>query len=307
MNTYFRILLGEPKNRVLHLHQSTLNRLKTFAIAIHIPIALWATTGYVIAARIFEFEQKPALLVSGFCACLVYLIERLVLSSPKNAGVTAMRGLLGLVMAIIGASMVDLVIFEREVVLSLQRDAELELRADIDARLDAKEATIRALRADSDTARQAANCEANGTCGSGVRSVGPIYRELLAQADSLRDEYRQAENEFAQMEREGTAAIERLREQGVDTSKAGLLSRIEALHRYTLENRTALAAWAVFFLLILLLELMVVFVKMSSCETVDDLINQVRETVAAHKALAYKQAVTSPLAGAEELLSSQGY
>jgi len=92
MNTYFRILLGEPKNRVLHLHQSTLNRLKTFAIAIHIPIALWATTGYVIAARIFEFEQKPALLVSGFCACLVYLIERLVLSSPKNAGVTAMVG-----------------------------------------------------------------------------------------------------------------------------------------------------------------------------------------------------------------------
>jgi hypothetical protein len=109
------------------------------------------------------------------------------------------------------------------------------------------------------------------------------------------------------MEREGTAAIAQLRDQGVDTSKAGLLSRIEALHRYTLENRMALAAWSVFFLLILLLELMVVFVKISASETVDDLINEVRETVAAHKALAYKRAVTSPLAGAEELLSPETY
>ena len=49
---------------------------------------------------------------------------------------------------------------------------------------------------------------------------------------------------------------------------------------------------------------MVVLVKLMFGETVDDVIERVRESVNAHKAIAYQEAMTSPLLNARQLIDN---
>ena len=260
INPYFRLILGESAERVARLHQSSISRMKAFAIAIHIPIALWAVTGYIIASQTFGLDTSQSAIVSAFCSVIVYMVERLVLATPKGWGVNALRIFIGLLMAILGASTVDLVIFEREVQASLQKSAEINLRTEHDLLIEQQTNLVNQRRSEWMTARDAANCEANGTCGSKIRSLGPVsYTHLRAH---------------------------------------------ETLHQYTMNNKAALSAWMVFFLLILFFELMVVLVKLMFGETVDDVIERVRESVNTHKAIAYQEAMTSPLLNARQLIDN---
>ena len=145
---------------------------------------------------------------------------------------------------------------------------------------------------------------ANGTCGSKIRSLGPVYQQLSRQAEILRKEYLSEAAKIDALKQEKTQAIADFRGSSTAIEQAGLLSRVQALHHYNMTNTAALVAWSVFFLLILFFELMVVLVKIMFGETVDDKIERVRESISAQKATAYEDAMTSPLRGARFLLET---
>jgi len=114
---------------------------------------------------------------------LIFMIERIVIATPKTWYVNAGRIFIGLIIAILGASTFDLVIFEKEIQMQLQETEKLKILAEYDKVIS--EQTLLALQRKNDwmVAQQAANCEANGTCGSQQRSIGPIYKALAHQAD----------------------------------------------------------------------------------------------------------------------------
>jgi hypothetical protein len=99
-------------------------------------------------------------------------------------------------------------------------------------------------------------------------------------------------------------ALNAWRNQPQDASTYGILSRVQALHAYTSENTIALVAWLVFLTLVLFLELMVVFSKLVFAETVDDELDAIREKISQRKARDYQEAVTSPLASAQNLVQA---
>lgn len=302
INSYFRFILGEHPDRIARLHQSSITRMKAFAIAIHIPIALWAVTGFIIASQTFQLDHARAGGVAIFCAGLVYLVERLVLSSPKGVAINVLRLFIGFLMAVLGASAVDLVIFEREVAQQLREAGEARIKSDYESAISKQIAATAQAKADWVKTQDAANCEANGTCGSKIRSIGPIYQQLSRQAENLRNEYLSEAAKIDALKIEKGQAMADFRNSSTSIEQAGLLSRIQALHHYNMTNTAALVAWSVFFLLILFFELMVVLVKVMFGETVDDQIERVREAVSAHKAASYEDAMTSPLNQAKRLL-----
>lgn len=304
VSTYLCRVLGEQPQRVQRLHDTTQRRMKAHGLAIHLPVALWAITGYLIAARVFNLDSATAAGVSAFCALLIYLVERLVLATPKSWVVNTGRLVIGTVIAILGASAVDLVVFEREVTLQLRAAGEARITAEFDAALAEQRRTVAQRKADWMKAQEAANCEANGTCGSRVRSLGPIHRELTRQATALRQDYDAAQARLEAIDRERTAALSRWRNSPQALEEAGLLSRVKALHDYTMGDPMALTAWSLFFLLVLSLELTVVFAKLVFGETVDDELDRIREEVSRHKASSYLEAVRSPMADARRLLET---
>ena len=303
MSSYLCRVVGETPQRAARFHISTVRRTSTFAIAIHIPVLLWALTGFVIASEIFHLSQFLALTVAFVCSGLVYLVERIVLATPKVWFVNVSRLVIGLVISILGASTVDLVIFDREIAEQLQRDGEFRLLAEYDAQIQER-ANGLALKKDAWLkAQEAANCEANGTCGSKVRSVGPIYRELARQAEILHRDYETSQDQLTALIDRKTQAVSQWRAVPPSVNKAGLLARVQALHAYTMANTAALVAWSLFFILILFFEMMVVLSKLVFGETVDDELDRMRERISQQKAQDYMDAMISPLASARALLA----
>lgn len=303
-SSYFCAVVGESPERVARLHESTRRRLKTFAIALHIPVVLWAVTGFVIASRVFNLSGWESAGIAAFCSGIIYLLERLVLATPKAWFVNLGRFLIGLVIAVLGASAVDLVIFEREVALQLRAAGQARITAEYDSALVQQQDLVSQKKADWMAAQAAANCEADGTCGSRVRSVGPVYQKLAQQAQVLRQDYDRSQARLEALALERQAALSAWRDSPKALEEAGLLSRVEALHHYTMNNTAALVAWLLFFTLVLCMELMVVFVKLVFGETVDDRLDRIREELSRHKAESYLEAMTSPVAGAQMLLES---
>jgi hypothetical protein len=303
MSTYLCRVIGESPQRAARFHVSTVRRATTFAIAIHIPVLLWAITGFVIASQIFHLSAIGAGGIALVCSGLVYLVERIVLATPKVWFVNVSRLVIGLVISILGASTVDLVIFDREISDQLQRDGETRLLAEHDVLLKAHTVAMENKKQEWLRAQEAANCEANGTCGSKVRSVGPVYRELARQSDLLRRDYAATQDQLAILSERKSQALAKWRAKTPSVEQAGLLARVQALHAYTMSNTAALVAWSLFFVLVLFFELMVVLSKLVFGDTVDDELDRMRERISQQKARDYMEAVISPLAPARALLA----
>lgn len=304
ISSYLCHVVGESPERASRFHASTVRRTKAFAIAIHIPVFLWAIFGYLIASQIFYFADEAAAMVGGLSALLIYMIERLVLATPKGVLVNIARIFIGLVISILGASTVDLIIFDREIQEQLNRTAADNLVSEHDAKIALQTQLVAQKKEDWFKAQEAANCEANGTCGSNIRSIGPVYRELARQAEFLRQQYLAAQTSLDTLNVNKNEALTAWRASPPSTAEAGLLARVQALHDYTMKNTAALVAWALFFMLVLFFELMVVFSKLVFGETVDDELDRIREQISQKKARDYQEAVTSPVAGAYSLVES---
>lgn len=304
ISNYLCHVVGEQPARAARFHPSTLRRTKAFGIAIHIPVLLWAVTGFVIASQIFNQDDVLSGAIAFFCAGLIYLVERLVLATPKVWFVNLARVFIGFVIAVLGASTVDLVIFDREVREQLLHTAENRLRSEHDQLAKTQQQVVAQKKADWIKAQDAANCEANGTCGSMLRSIGPVYRELARQANQSRAEYVAAQEQLARMNEKKELAIEQFRTAPNVVDKAGLLARVEALHEYTRNNTAAFVAWVLFFTLLLFFELMVVLSKLVFGETVDDELDRIREQISQQKARDYMQTVTSPVMDARKLIDA---
>ena len=304
ISNYLCHVVGEPPARAARMHPSTVARTKAFAIAIHIPVLLWGVTGYVIASQIFRLQLSHSVAVSVFCAGLIYLVERLVLAAPKAWYVNLSRVLLGVVISVLGASTVDLVIFDREISRQLTLAGEARIEAEYEKASDMQLRAVEQKKADWLRTQEAANCEANGTCGSKLRSVGPVYRELARQAEVLRADYMAAQVQLQELAAQKAKALAYWRSVPRAMDQAGLLARMEALHQYTLGNTVAFAAWLLFFALVLFLELMVVLSKLMFGDTVDDELDRIREHISQQRARAYMEAVTSPVADARQLLAA---
>lgn len=302
ISNYLCHMAGEAPARVQRLQESSQRRLKAFAIALHIPVTLWALTGYVIASRVFSLDQMTSMLTATFCAGLIYMVERLVLATPKSWPVNLGRLFIGTVIALLGASAVDLAVFEREVTQQLRAAGEARITAEFNRSMTSQGQEVDRKKTDWMNAQEAANCEANGTCGSRMRNVGPVYREMARQAALWRQDYEAAQASLEALDVERGRTLAAWRDSPRALTEAGLLSRLEALHQYTTHNTMARIAWLLFFALVLSLELMVVIAKLVFGETVDDEIGRIREEIIRHKAREHGKSATAPGADVRRLL-----
>ena len=300
---YLCAVIGESQESINKQSRSSRVRAVAFGFAIHIPVILWSVTGYIIARNIFKLDLEPSLLVAGFCSLMIYLVERLVIAMPKSWFINLGRLAIGLIIAILGASTVDLVIFDREVTQQLVRNGERRIQGQFNDEVKRQKIEVAERREDWAKAKAAANCEANGSCGSGTKNLGPVARELLRQATVMGEEYKAASLVLEKIRgvRDEAVASYRLNPTGVED--AGLLERIRALHQYTKRHKAAFAFWVLFFLLVLSFELMVIAVKFAFGETVDDKTTKLKEMLDQKKAENYFETITSPMFKANQVLS----
>lgn len=303
VSKYLCAVIGETPESINKQSKSSRTRAVAFAYAIHIPVILWSVTGYIIAKNIFKLDFELSLLVSGFCALMIYLVERLVISMPKAWYINIGRLAIGLIIAILGASTVDLVIFDREVTQQLVRNGERRIQGQFNDEVKRQKIEVEERREDWTKAKAAANCEANGTCGSGTRNLGPVARELLRQATVMGEEYKAAAKVLEKIRAERDSAVAAYRLNPIGVGDAGLLDRVVALHQFTKRHVMAKAFWWLFLMLVLSFELMVIAVKFAFGETVDDKTSKLKEQIDQKKAENYFETITSPVYKANQALA----
>ena len=303
VSKYLCAVIGETPENINKQSKSSRTRAVSFAYAIHIPVILWSVTGYIIAKNIFKLDLEPSLLVGAFCAMMIYLVERLVIAMPKAWYINIGRLAIGLIIAILGASTVDLVIFDREVTQQLVRNGERRIQGQFNDEVKRQKIEVEERREDWAKAKAAANCEANGTCGSGTKNLGPVARELLRQATVMGEEYKAAAKVLEGIRAERDVAVAAYRQNPTGVDEAGLLERVRALHQYTKRHKAAFAFWVLFFLLVLSFELMVIAVKFAFGETVEDKTTKLKEQLDQKKAENYYETITSPVYQANQVLA----
>lgn len=306
MNTpsYFCRILGECPKKAETLHASTKRRIRAFGIAIHIPVMIWAITGSALGIQVLGLGPYMGVLVGFFCAALIYLVELLVLAAPSRWYVSIGRLAIGAVIAILGSALFDLTLFDKEISSKIYTEQITAIRAEYGTRITAQEDIVLHAQGDWLRATDAAACEANGTCGSGKRDLGPIYLAAKAKADVLREDYNSARSDLEEIRSQQRLVIERLSSPEEAAYKSGLLERISALHDYLLEKPAAAVGWFLIFVLLLFFELLVVLVKLLFEETADDLLARAVEEGARQVAINYMQAMRSPLYPAMRLMDA---
>jgi hypothetical protein len=295
VSNYLCFVVGAQPERVRRSHASTQARTAAYGIALHIPVLIWCVTGYLIASQLFELQSTASAAVACGAAGLIYLVERLVIACPPGRIVTACRVAISVIAAILGASAVDLTIFQREIEQQLRADREREIVERHEQASIGQRAEVERRKADWGDAQRAAACEADGTCGSRLRSTGPVYRQLARHAEVLRNDYLRSVQRLDGLATQRTLELKGAATSGEALREAGLLARLDALHRYTMSHRTALVAWMLFFLLVASFELIVLGIKFGFGETVDDRVERMREAADEHRATEYLESLRSPM------------
>jgi hypothetical protein len=261
-------------------YHSTIQRRSALVCSIQLPVLIWVLCGYLLSLRLFGLNLWSSLAVAAGCGYVIFLVERLVIATPRSVYVATARLVLTVLMSALGACVFDLIVFEKDITAQLQQEAIAKVVGQKNELIKLKETEVAKKKEDWGSALHDANCEANGTCGSGVKSPGPLYRELKTQADEKHKDYLAASKELDDLRQKTETEVNALRTSDEPLQNAGVLMQLQALHQYVGEHPWALVFWACLFVTIMLLEASVLAAKYAFGETVDDLRERIREQLA---------------------------
>lgn len=239
---------------------------------------------------------------------MIFNLDRYIVSSLKKRDrfgkelwMALPRLILAVMIAVVISKPLELKIFEREILAELtimeqeQRQAEDSLvrgafttrKAELAARMAALQSQISVQTARVDTLQLRAQQEADGTGGSRVKNLGPIYKAKKADADSAAAALQTLQTQRAALAADIRAEDDSLsaRLTALERHKPdGMASRLEALGRIT--KKSPPIQWANWFIMLLFiaLETAPVLVKLISPRgPYDDLLDQHEFAFAMHR------------------------
>ena len=239
------------------------------------------------------FDSYLAAIAFGLVwALMIFNLDRYIVSSMKNKDnfwndffVASPRVIIAVFLAIVISKPLELKIFEKEInaeLVSMEQEIkktqEDKLRARYTPQLQEHQEAVATLKAEllekanqRDALALEALKEADGTGGSGIRNMGPIYQAKKAEADKAAAEYQALLAKNANYINEHVAAHNALMAQQQEeinalpqTGFSGLAARIDALGRLTARSETIAIANLFIILLFIAIETAPVMVKLIS-------------------------------------------
>ncbi|MCB0648117.1 MAG: DUF4407 domain-containing protein [Saprospiraceae bacterium] len=223
---------------------------------------------------------------------MIFNLDRYIVSSMKKKGkwfqdfgMAIPRIVLAVIISIVIAKPLELKIFSSEIqaeLISMQQETrklhedKLKLRFDADLKkveeeIDDINGELRRLRNQKDILYAQALGEADGTGGSKIRNMGPIYKAKMQTAKASEDEFnlRKAELDpiLAEKEARKKTILESRDSELLALEKAalnGFASRIEALDRISSKSNAVFMASIFIMLLFIAIETAPLFVKLIS-------------------------------------------
>lgn len=146
------MLTGWSSEVLAQCSQASRSHLSKYTSALLILIMIWGVTGFCFAQRYIELPVWACGFVSLFFVTIVIMIERqIILTSEKSFSMLAFRGIIALVMAIVGSTIFDQTMFGKDIDKQMAKTIEIQV-ADLTAqRVHTIDAKIADLHTESDS------------------------------------------------------------------------------------------------------------------------------------------------------------
>lgn len=122
------MLTGWSSEVLAQCSEASKCQLSKYTSALMILILIWSVTGFCFAQRYIGLPVWGSCLVSLFFVTIVIMIERqIILTTEKSFSMLAFRGMIALVMAVVGSTIFDQTMFGKDIDKQMTNTIEIQV------------------------------------------------------------------------------------------------------------------------------------------------------------------------------------
>ncbi len=289
-NLSYWITGDNPEHLKKHLPYSR-KKIQMLANAVIIPTFIWLVFGFLISSNLMQKPWIQSVLTGLGCALIIFILDRSIVLAEGNSAIKWFRITLGFAVALVGAMLIDSVIFQSDVDGYLKNKYKTLAEAKIDSVASVYDGNIAQQKIVVDHAKtewqfrtDQFNCEINGTCGT--KRIG-----YSAASKAKENVMNQSKSEFERQ----AIILDKLilgKELSMANAKAGelsllsfssILERINCLHEVAFSSLGSGLLYFAFFLIALGVELFVICLKLCSRQSAYEKEQEILERIQLRK------------------------
>lgn len=259
--------------------QPTASRLKIITLAqlMLIPMLLWFISGFLISKNLIGISVLKSLIVGIICSVLIYIIDRSFITSFGSKQKWLMNGIrigFAVMSAILGSLALDLVIFEGDIQTYQNANSQKMAKQYEDEYGSKFLGDLTLLQNDANSARtrhseliDIYNAEIDGK-GTGIKGVGKAANAKKANADEAKTQLDLAELRFQNQKSEIDSAAYAYGVSQTAVDDGAILRKLHDFHQFIAGSKLNILMYAIFFIIMLLIESMLIVYKIGARETV---------------------------------------
>ena len=285
-------LTGWGSEVLAQCSEASRSQLSKYTSALLILILIWGVTGFCFAQRYIGLPWWACLIVSLFFVTIVIMIERqIILASEKKVSMVVFRAIIAFIMAIVGSTIFDQTMFGKDIDKQMTNTIEMQVAELTPQRVRIIDEKLQALHTETDSltkVNEELQADVNAHPFIIQKSVSSTPNKITLPDGTVKTEYissvttNQVENPKQKIIEMNSKTLDNLRSQEQiwiqkkqtieeDTRKeckesVGFLEELEAMWDIITTRKLAGGFYAVFFFLLMSLELFVVVSKVGDRE-----------------------------------------
>ena len=285
-------LTGWSSEVLAQCSEASRSQLSKYTSALLILILIWGVTGFCFAQRYIGLPWWACLIVSLFFVTIVIMIERqIILASEKTVSMVVFRAIIAFIMAIVGSTIFDQTMFGKDIDKQMTNTIEMQVAELTPQRVRIIDEKLQALHTETESLtkeNEELQADVNAHPFIIQKSVSRTPNKIVLPDGTVKTEYissvttNQVENPKQKIIEMNSKTLDNLRSQEQiwiqkkqtieeDTRKeckesVGFLEELEAMWDIITTRKLAGGFYAVFFFLLMSLELFVVVSKVGDRE-----------------------------------------
>ena len=285
-------LTGWSSEVLAQCSEASRSQLSKYTSALLILILIWGVTGFCFAQRYIGLPWWACLIVSLFFVTIVIMIERqIILASEKTVSMVVFRAIIAFIMAIVGSTIFDQTMFGKDIDKQMTNTIEMQVAELTPQRVRIIDEKLQALHTETESLtkeNEELQADVNAHPFIIQKSVSRTPNKIVLPDGTVKTEYissvttNQVENPKQKIIDMNSKTLDNLRSQEQiwiqkkqtieeDTRKeckesVGFLEELEAMWDIITTRKLAGGFYAVFFFLLMSLELFVVVSKVGDRE-----------------------------------------
>lgn len=274
MKNLFCRMLWEDPTKFSAKHPKDQRSIITFGLAISLVVMIEVFAGYYNASNTFHISAPMTYVAALVWGLIIYTIDILIIRSPSNTWVKVCRGIIGIVIALIGSFTVDSAIFKKEIDFQLRENEKTRIANFYDIEIQNQKNEANSRYADWKEKEKIATTEAEGGSRTGIVGVGAVYKAKKQNANTAQEQYLVSDQKLNKLESEKKDAIKASYTEAI--KQAGFLDHIKAHFQFMFSDVYALVLGICVSLFILSIQLLVLGLKWAIGSSIEEQIIEAR-------------------------------